>query len=225
MKRIVNGHYADPESTRDITEISPEEFTEIKFAFRHQHKKMLAMLKFTDDDLQTLIAEQMAGATEHEMKSLQLLTPDVLRASFRMNIDLLNGLITRMEKREKNKNTSELKGLSFSDFAVLIDAVRYYCTDITSIINSDEAVLRDAVTLANIKSGMSITPEKIEEGIDKVLGSGQQDLWKSSKILYGILEQINVPYEDAVYLDRNGNEADTSSFFKDRDKPPRTDIN
>lgn len=225
MKRIVNGHYADPNSTRDIVEISPEEFEEIKFAFRHQHKKMQAMLKFADEDLHILIAEQMATATEHEMKSLQLLTPDVLRASFRMNIDLMEKLMNRMDNQEKEKNTSELKSLSFSDFAVLIDAVRFSCSDITSVINTDEAVLRDAVTIANIKSGNNLSPEKIEEGIDKVLGSGQEDLWKRSKILYGILEQINLPYEDAVYYDRDGNEADTSGYIKNKDKPPRTDIN
>ena|SRR3990167_1019393 len=225
MKRIVHGHYADPESTRDIIEISPDEFDAIKFSFKHQMKKMNAMKIFSDDDLQDMIAEQMVNATEYEMKTLQLLTPDSLRKSFLLNADLLNSMMTRMEKLEKKKTTTELKNLSFSDFAILIDAVRYACTDINTAINTDESVIREVVEQANIKSGFDLTAEKIEEGLDKVLGSGQDDYLKRAKVLYGILEQINTPYEGAVYNDRDGNQADTSPYFENKDKPPRTDIN
>lgn len=50
MKRIVHGHYADPDSTRDIIGITHAEFETMITALQHYHKSMELLLSSTPEE-------------------------------------------------------------------------------------------------------------------------------------------------------------------------------
>ena len=55
MERIVNGHYADPNSTRDLIGITPTEFSCLVSTLQNQYKQCEVIFGLSDEGIKQMI--------------------------------------------------------------------------------------------------------------------------------------------------------------------------
>lgn len=73
MERIVNGHYADPESTRDIVGLTPFQFETIISGLQFFHKSLEMLLSSTPEMrkafLMSDVSKDMIGVDEVDFEA------------------------------------------------------------------------------------------------------------------------------------------------------------
>ena len=222
MKRIVNGHYTDPASSRTISEISPPEFEGIKEAILHLKTKHNFLLQMSDDGFRKVIQISQAQSSS-PLSSMPLdefaMSDEVIsdaRKALQRDFDIAVVLESRIILLALSNTMDEIKDLLNDEFRVLIDAIRHTCVDFTNVINSSKEEMLQEVSQINVDG---IIPEdKIKDGLDKFTSEEYKEkIYQKAQILYSILESINQPYEEAEYFDSEGNKFETK---KTESNPP-----
>lgn len=80
MERIVHGHFADPQSTRDIVGIKPEEFEVIIEALQQLHKTYFAFLAATEEQQVDLIKQVMSTEIDDEIIDIKPGEQEIIRS-------------------------------------------------------------------------------------------------------------------------------------------------
>ena len=206
MKRIVNGHYADPTSTRTLSEISTKEFEVVKDSIVHIKKKYNILIEMSDDDWKEMMQASGAQLSAMSLDEFAMSGETMMqgRKALKRDADIVSALEARIILLALSNRMNEMSDLSNDEFRVLIDAIRHTCVDFSNLVNSSrEELLEQAKKINKL---INILPEeKLGEGLDKITTEEHiEKVYQKTKVLYSILETINQPYEGAEYLDSDG---------------------
>lgn len=226
MKRIVNGHYADADSTKDLVDVTEEELLALKFALNQHRKKFEITKKLSDEQLQIKLDELKKNYPEgsDEKTEMDKFTPQSMREDMEYDLRQLALVNAKIVLLESNKKTTPITGITNEQYKVLIDAVRYTVLDIEDALNYDAD---ESIKLATqLNSECQIMPEEqLKTKAEKLKDEKWQDeMHYKMKVLFGILQNINQPYEGTTYTNSTGDVLDTSSYFSQLNTS-RTDVN
>jgi hypothetical protein len=212
MKRIVNGHFADPTSTRTISDILPEEFDVIRDSIEHIKKKYGFLLELSDDAWRKMMSDSKV-----ELKSISLdefeMSDEMMiegREVIKRDLDITTALEVRVILLTLSKSTNEISDLSNEEFRVFIDALRHTCLDFSNLVNSSKEEMLEQVEKINKGSNL-IEEGRLNEGLDRITTEEhREETYAKVQMLFSILEIINQPYEGAEYIGKDGNKLDTT---------------
>lgn len=97
MERIVNGHYADSESTRDITGLSPSQFATIITALQSFYKGLENLMTATPEErrgivemmLQSSMSDSIGGLTPDNINERIMKHEETLISNYNNAYDIL----------------------------------------------------------------------------------------------------------------------------------------
>lgn len=201
IKRTVNGHPADPASTRDLSGIAAEEMEHIQLAIVAGIREAEGFLAMEDDPMIAVLENAQAVNEQHgipgfDPNAMQL---DDLRDYFREGLQALRSVQVKF-RTATGFAARSVKGITPKEYEHLVTSV--------------QAGVREAVVYG------SIDPAEIHAGIEHLKGLYQAwglapwnhyDQYADRfpaffetrmETLTAVLQQINQPYPECEYPDQ-----------------------
>jgi hypothetical protein len=218
MKRIVNGHFADPNSTRDIIDITMGDYELLGWELNQYSTHMKRYLEMEDDEMlpkmkkmMMLGYSQMPESPEKEqmlkLVKAQYNLPnfaDSLRAELKITCEFAKE-ITDKSIVNSSLNWSII-GLTTHQFAILISAMQAMYTAYTSLIENDDneefkdKIMEDFADESDIKGALRDHPLLKHLTDEDQYAIAKIELCKMmlTKVVEW-LTALNQPYEGAEY--------------------------
>lgn len=203
MRKVVNGKYDDPNSTRSIFQISEEEFDLIKESVVHLSNKYSFFI----------------DASEEELRSIVGFSGNI--GDFKR--DIINDMeaIKALEVRIMTlvlSSSNEIPEMTPHEFRVLVESVANYCSDITNAIDMDADAIKAAAKGAMSISEKVVSESEINKALDEITSEEyKKKVYEKSKILYSIFEVINEPHEGEECYDEMGEKEEPSQEVSSSD--------
>lgn len=214
MELFINGRYTDPESTRELTKITQQEFKAIQYSLNYLIKKYTLGLKMDKKDLLSPFKKvNNFSVNSHILKYVKEITYpkiiEIMKSDIKICRYILNSLKKPQSDIDQSKENKKLPILSLYsyEFDTLIHALLHTISDLMEVVNSGINYFNRSIKIADSMGLISSGP--VTDSSNKK----DRDNYNTAKTIHNILCEINIPYEGIAYFNEYGELSNISEIF------------
>lgn len=195
--RIVNGHHADPKSTRDLIQVSEEEIDHIRMTCEAGRLEAETYLAMDDDQLRATLERNIRVISEAGL-GLACAVPEIdkeLREFLRTRHRASNSFLGKLNKAQNGS----IRGITPSEYEHIVTSLQAGYREAEVCCTFTNEVIAEAFINANqTRERLGLGFENPYEGHG---GDWLEFFQERAEVLWDVLRCVNQPYEEFEDLD------------------------